>query len=311
MTQQANSALVTGATGYIGANLARRLAAEGWEVHLLVRPSSDRALLAPFQDRVTLHTHDGTIEQMHSIMKAAAPSVVFHLASLFIVQHTAADIAPLIAGNILFGTQLLEAMASCGCSRIVNTGTSWQHYKSEGFNPVNLYAATKEAFAALLRFYREERGVSVVTLKLFDTYGPGDPRPKLLSLLDRVAAEGTTLAMSPGEQLLDMVYIDDAVDAFMVAAERLLRADAPLDESFAVGSGKPVRLRDLVILYSRMTGRKPRIEWGGRPYRHREVMVPWHTGETLPGWRPKVSLEEGFRRMEEWRRKQAGNGGES
>ncbi|RII29166.1 MAG: NAD-dependent dehydratase [Geobacter sp.] len=291
-------ALVTGATGFVGSHLAQCLVAGGWKVHLIVRPESDLLPLNNISGVVTFHQHDGSTEGMQQIVTQAKPDVVFHLASLALVQHQVKDIEPLISSNILFATQLAEAMTACGVSRLVNTGTYWQHFESRGYCPVNLYSATKQAFESILQFYLETTPLKVITLKLFDTYGPGDPRPKLFTLLRKAAAEQITLAMSPGEQLIDLVYIDDVTDAFLVAADRLLAEVVEGHEEYAVTSGRPIELKELVEIYGRVMSKVIPICWGGRPYRLREVMVPWNRGMVLPGWLPKVGLEEGIRRME-------------
>lgn len=291
-------ALLTGATGYVGSHVARRLVASGWSVHTVCRTESASSLLSGILDLVTVHRHDGSTEGMMGIMRDVSPDVVFHLASLFLAQHRVEDVVPLVRSNVLFGSQLLEAMAQHGVHRLVNTGTSWQHYESRDYSPVNLYAATKQAFEDILRFYVDGTSLRAVSLKLFDSYGPGDPRPKLFTLLRRVAEQGDALEMSPGEQLIDLVYIDDIVDCFILAAERLLADQVTCHECYAVSSGAPVKLRELVDMYARVIGRPLPVKWGGRPYRPREVMVPWHTGSTLPGWQPQVGLAEGIALME-------------
>lgn len=283
-------ALVTGASGFVGAALVRRLLAEGWEVHVLLRASSSAAGLAP---QARQHRHDGSTLQLIDIMRTAAPQVVFHLASLFLAAHQPQDVERLINANLLFSTQLAEAMAACGVRQLVNTGTSWEHYEDAPYNPVCLYAATKAAFAALLRYYVEVHGLRVVTLKLFDTYGAGDTRPKVLNLLKRVANEGMALAMSPGEQLVDLVYIDDVLDAYLLACGQLATQARPMEE-YGVSSGQPLPLKDIAALYAQVSGKPLAIDWGGRPYREREVMVPWHSYRGLPGWRPRVTLAEGL-----------------
>ena len=101
--------------------------------------------------------------------------------------------------------------------------------------------------------------------------------------------------MSPGEQLIDLVHIDDVVQAFLIAAGCLDRQPAGTHETYAVSSGSPLPLRQLVELYRQITGTDVRVHWGGRPYRPREVMVPWNAGKLLPGWQPRISLEEGLR----------------
>ncbi|MES2164780.1 MAG: NAD(P)-dependent oxidoreductase [Pseudomonadota bacterium] len=291
----ARRALLTGASGFVGAALTRRLLADGWEVHLLLREGSSTAGLPPESERLHLHRHNGDTLQLIDIMRAAAPEAVFHLASLFLATHKPEDVTRLIQSNLLFSTQLAEAMAACGVRHLVNTGTSWEHYEDEAYNPVCLYAATKQAFSALLRYYVEVHGLRVVTLKLFDTYGAGDPRPKVLNLLKRVALEGSSLGMSPGEQLMDLVYIDDAVQAFITAYERLAdgRQQNAMEE-YGVSSGHALPLRELAALYAQVSGKPLAIDWGGRPYREREVMVPWRTYQALPGWQPKTDLATGL-----------------
>jgi nucleoside-diphosphate-sugar epimerase len=286
-------ALVTGASGFVGAALVRRLLADGWEVHVLLRESSSTDGLAGAGPQLQVHRHDGSTLQLIDIMRAAAPQVVFHLASLFLAAHQPQDIERLINANLLFSTQLVEAMAACGVRQLVNTGTSWEHYQDQPYNPVCLYAATKAAFTALLRYYVEVHGLRVVTLKLFDTYGAGDTRPKVLNLLKRLANEGSSLAMSPGEQLVDLVYIDDVLDAFLLACQQLGTQPQAMEE-YGVSSGQPLPLKQIAALYAQVSGKPLNIEWGGRPYREREVMVPWHSYRSVPGWQPRVGLAQGL-----------------
>jgi nucleoside-diphosphate-sugar epimerase len=216
--------------------------------------------------------------------------VVFHLASAVITDYVAADVEPLIRSNILFGTQLLEAMAVAGVSVIVNTGTISQHYEGREYSPVYLYSATKQAFQDVLQFYCEARGLRAVTLELPDTYGPGDRRPKLLTLLAGATRTGETLALTPGEQFLDLLHVDDVVHGYEVAADGLLTGKLPSPSRYRLSSGSLVRLKDVVELYRQATGSAVSIVWGGRPYRAREVMEPRSPVPVLPGWIPSKSL---------------------
>ena len=290
------SVLVTGATGFIGRHLVNGLRREGVAVDILVRRESTRPLPEAWRDDVTCRVWDGSTNGLAAIVAAARPETVYHLASLFIAQHSPVDIEPLIRSNILFGTQLLEAMAAASVRHLVNLGSSWQHYQNQPYSPVCLYAATKQAFEAIMCFYVESGELRAVTLKLFDTYGSGDERPKLVPALIRASALGTLLEMSPGQQMVDFVHIDDVVEALLMAARRLAAGQGGEMDCHAVTSGRAVSLRQFVEIFSQATGRPLNVVWGGRPYRPREVMELWRDGAPLPGWTPRISLEEGLAR---------------
>lgn len=287
---------LTGVTGFIGSKLTQRLLAEGYEVAIVVRPESQLDILQAVLPLIQVHVYDGSYASLLQALEAAQPEVVIHVASLFLAQHKPEDVARLVESNLNFPTQLLQAMSDLGIKRFINTGTSWQHYQNEAYNPVNLYAATKQAFEALLAYYVEAQGFKAITLKLFDTYGPGDTRPKLFSLLRKTAKSGETLRMSPGEQLLDLVYIDDVLNAYLLAMARM--PDVTKAERYAVSNPARLSLRELVRIYGEMVGRPLNVEWGGLPYRPREVMEPWCSGLLMPEWLPKVTLCVGIMQME-------------
>ena len=286
------SVLLTGATGFIGSNLAKHLVKLSNEVHIIVRRSSNLNLLDQIRNDIHIHLHNGSTSGMKSIMKAAKPDCVFHLASLFLAEHRSQDITALVKSNILFGTQLLDAMAEYGVRELINASTSWQHYQNSPYDPVCLYAATKQAFEDIMVYYYNTKSMRLISLELFDTYGPNDQRHKLFYLLEKASQCKDPIRMSPGEQLIDLVYIEDVIDAFMIAED--LVSKEKMNRKYMVTSGNPVKLREIVNIYKEITNQNINIEWGGLPYRKREVMIPWNSGEILPGWSPKIDLRKGI-----------------
>jgi nucleoside-diphosphate-sugar epimerase len=234
---------------------------------------------------------------MNEIVSSVQPDAIFHLASFFIAEHHPEDIIQLIQSNILLGTQLVEAMTQNNIYHLINVGTSWQHYQNSDYSPVCLYAATKQSFEAILKFYVESTPLKIITLKLFDTYGPWDFRNKLFGLLQSSSQTQEPLLMSPGKQWMDLVYIDDVVAALLIAVSRIQNQPDHSYEDFAVSSGKPVQLKKIIAIYESILGKKLPVHWGAKPYRAREVMFPWNRGRILPGWRPKVDLDEGMKRI--------------
>jgi nucleoside-diphosphate-sugar epimerase len=293
----AATALLTGATGYLGWRLAQRLLDDGFAAHAVTRASTPAEELARIPAGVTIHRHDGSTDNLIAIATAAKPTVAFHLAGLFIAPHKPADVLPLLQSNIVFGTQLLEALTAEGTRGLVNVGTWWQHYHDEPYRPVALYAATRQAFQDIVDYYADATPMRAITLKVFDTYGEDDPRPKLLATLARAALEGTALDMSPGDQPVDYVHVDDVMDAFMLAGRRLIAGDVVGHEKYALATRKPVTIRQLVSLFEKESGRRLPINWGVRPHRPREMMQTCRAGEWLPAWQPKVELAEGIRRF--------------
>lgn len=291
-------AVVTGASGFVGRHLVRRLLEDGWVVVAPILPELTDAMPNRLKD-AEWPLLDGVADTVMRIMSDARPDVVIHLASLFRAEHGADDVDPLVASNVLFGTQVLEGMTAAGCRSLVNIGTSWQHYRDAEYDPVCLYAATKQALIDIARYYVSARHLKVITLELFDTYGPWDDRPKLVPMLLEAVRRDSALCMSPGEQLLDLLYVDDVVAAILGAVGRVTaphRDSAGSLESFAVGANERVTLRRFVELFEGVAGRSVRVRWGCRPYRTREVMVPWAGGTRLPGWSPEITLAEGLRR---------------
>lgn len=286
-------ALVTGASGYIGSNLVRHLLGLGWDVHIITRTDSNLKILDSEVDAITVHQHDGTSRDMVEILSKAKPEIIFHLASLFLAQHRTEEIEALISSNLLFSTQLVEAMTVTGAKYLVNTGTSWQHYNNEDYRPVNLYAATKQAFEDILAYYVDAHDLTATTLYLFDTYGPGDNRAKLIPLLWNAAVTQKSLSMSPGEQMIDLVHANDVVDAF-VAAANCVQSQVSKHTRYSVSSGVPMKLREIIKSFDNASGLSVPVVFGVRPYRPREVMCPQVNYPPVPGWKPKISFHSGI-----------------
>lgn len=295
------TAILTGATGYIGSNLVKELLLRDWHIVLLVRRTASFQYIDAVKNSVNIFVYDNDLNKLIALFKNTKPDVVFHLASKVIIQHNTSEIEDIIDSNIRFSTHLLEAMRESQTENIVSTGSSWQHFQNEDYNPVNLYAATKEAFAAILKYYTEAINIRAITLELFETYGPDDCRPKVLNLIKNIEKNKLSLEMSPGGQELNFVYIDDVVKAYIKAAEILLGdTSGKVNKTYSICSNETMKLSDIIGLYEAVNNVKLDICWGGRSYRFREVMSVWDKGETLPGWTAEVKLKDGLKMFREY-----------
>ena len=281
--------LVTGATGFIGTNLTKEL-----------RKQHNLFILGQFEgdpEKLNLPGYIMTddIDALTKYIKSNNIEGIIHLASLYLTVHTPEQVKDLVSSNVFFGTAVLEAASLSGCVKwFLNTGSIWQNYNTKGteYNPVNLYAATKQAFIDMAKYYTDVFGIRFCTLKLCDTYGPNDTRRKIFKLFKDYSESGEVLKMSPGEQLIDILYITDIVAGFMQLVN-LLSSTIELKDEYVLSSGKQIPLKELASLFIDVSGRKLNIEWGGLPYRKREVMVPWK-GEIIPGWSANIGVKDGI-----------------
>jgi nucleoside-diphosphate-sugar epimerase len=286
--------LLTGATGFIGVHLANSLCPHH-DVAALLRPQAKIERLAKVTSLRNL-IWDGDITSLPALLNDVRPEIIIHLAGYFVGEHKQHDVDILVDSNIRFPTALLHAAVQAGCLHFINTGSYWQHYENASYAPVNLYAATKQSFATLLAYYvRDGMLQKALTLELTDTYGPGDSRPKLIPLLAQTAAKGDVLAMSPGNQFIDFVHVDDIVAGYQQALALFASIPEYQLRTYALRSIQPIKLKELVALYNESSPIPVQVNWGARPYRQREFMEPWTQGEVLPGWGPKIALRDGLR----------------
>lgn len=272
--------LVTGATGFVGQHLLPYLEKQGHEVYALVRPSTDGSKVYTNH----LYVFEDDIEHLASYLLENHVDGIIHLASLYIAQHKPADIKNIVTSNVYLGTAVMEAAVKAGVKWFLNTGTIWQNYNVEPYSdrycPVNLYAASKQAFMDMAKYYTEVSDIRFCTLKLCDTYGANDTLRKIFALFEQIAKSGECLKMSPGDQKLDIVHIDNVVRDFEALAEKLDNGEQ-LREEYVVSSGRQKSLKEIAKQYEIDHQVILNIEWGGRPYRKREVMVPY-IGHQLP-----------------------------
>jgi len=289
--------LVTGATGFIGKELIKELQ-NSYDIVALVRSSSNINELEKMKCKI-IKFHD--YEDIMDIYSTNNFIGVIHIASNIIVEHKNSEINQLISSNITYGTYLLEASKQTDVKWFINTGTFWQNYKNEEYNPVNLYAATKEAFETVAKYYTETSDLIFTTIKLNDTFGPNDTRPKVFNLWYDILKTGKTLDMSKGEQIIDISYIEDVVNSYVILIEHLNSMHATIfkNKTFVVSNKEKLTLMKLASLFEEVTNSQLNINWGGRDYRQREVMHPYDLGENVPNWNQKYSLKNAIKKTVE------------
>ena len=289
--------LITGATGFIGVHLTRRLAEAGAEIWAGVYPQEapERIEGLPAQaKRVSLDIQDAG--SVRAAVNSAPFDVMLHLAA---VGVTDPGVCPAVALAVNAGgtVHLLEALRGRAVRRVMLIGTC-QEYGAreafEGLDPFNAYAASKVAAWAFGRMFWRACGLPVVTARLFQVYGPGQPTVCLVPAAIRAALAGEDFAMTPGAQERDFIYVQDVVGGLLAAASVPGIEGQSLD--LGTGTARPIR-RVVERIWDLATGTGS-ILTGALPCRPGEVMRTSADADrtaTLTGWRASTSLDDGLR----------------
>lgn len=301
--------LVTGAAGFIGSALVRRLLSRQIPVISVVRPgTAPSRLQRPGEDVCFVELTDPA--QVQSLFAAAQPSHVFHLAADTRVERRLELLQPQLMNNVVAGGLVLEAaLRQRALQRLVWVGTCEEYGDGEAPfqeeqlpRPVSPYSATRLAGTLLAQTLARTMGAPVVAVRPFLTYGPGMHPSRFVMQALNAALSGQPLPMTPGEQTRDLVWLDDVVDGLLLAGS----VPGIDGELLNLASGQEISLLALAQQIFHAVGANPAlIQVGVLPYRAGESMhffgEPSRARETL-GWTASTPLSEGLRQLVEWRK---------
>jgi len=283
--------LVTGGTGYIGSNLIKELVNRGHKIIAIYNNSKPLR----FDNNILWVKYDGSFSSLETI--EGEIDIIVHLATMFTPKHSIELIDNMILSNILFGVHLLEFAKVRGIRNFINTSTYAQSIDHSEYNPQNFYTATKQAFEDIVKFYSDSGIVTNITLSLSDTYGPRDTRPKFINLVINAFGKNEVFNMSPGNQKINYVYIDDVVEAFCTAINLLLYEKIQKSKKFSVYGDESITLNELVKHITVILNEDLKTNPGFYPYRDREIMDPQPKFERIPNWYPKYKLADGINQI--------------
>ncbi len=301
--------MVTGANGFLGAAVARRLIAAGYRVYGLIRAcSTNRARLLPLHSLEVVEMASYGVEELREVFQRIQPDYVLHLAAAGVAPGSSA--AEMHEGNVEVTRRILQAAAGT-VRRVVNTGSCFEYQpcppgtlmtENWPLQSGSPYAHTKQLAVLLARTLASQLDVPVVTLRPFGVYGPGESPRRLLPSLIHGLLSGVGVDLSPGLQVRDLTYIDDVAEAYLCACQ-----SPQMDTRggiYNVCSSVPTEIRSVCQLVADELG-QPRslLRFGCLPARPEEA--PWIVGDAsrftiTTGWKPRFSLVEGVRATVDW-----------
>jgi len=298
--------LITGATGFLGSHLTRRLLWLGAEIYVFVRPSSKHDRIADVLPQ--LHVIKNDLLDSVSVrdgVNQADPEVVFHMAA-FGVDRPLDDPKNAALVNIMGVVHLLEAVRERELRRFIYTGTCYEYTGDQSpvgpdsnMEPTNIYAATKSSGALVCQAYRRTYGLPLIIIRPFQGYGPWQGTRLLIPYLITSLLKGKIVKLTSGKQVRDYVFVDDVVCGMLLGAEN----ECAIGESFNLGSGKGIQVRSIVERVLNLLDGNTRVEFGAVPHRPSEIWSLWSDNlraNELLGWHPMTTLDDGLKKTVEW-----------
>jgi UDP-glucose 4-epimerase len=308
-------ALVTGGAGFIGSTLVDRLLAAGQGVDVvddlstgslanLADARADRA------NQLRFHHHDIAEPSVVDLIARCRPEVVFHLASRpDLGGHTARpDLDARV--DVTGALHVIEGARSAGAAKVVFASSGTALYgparpralplkESSPQQPRSPHGLARRVVAEYLGLYRELYELEFTTLVLGAVYGPRQgpdgEAGVAVGLVNEILAGGAGTVPGDGHQTRDLVYVDDAVDAFVRAAER------GSGLSCNVGSGAETSMLELHRAVAHAAGSASAPRTGGEPLDGPDRFALDHGRASIHlGWTPWTSLESGVGELVRW-----------
>jgi UDP-glucose 4-epimerase len=288
--------LVTGASGFIGSHLSRRLLALGAELHAVSRATQTHNDAGQWWQADLSNS-----ARVNEVVATIKPELIYHLASHVSGSRDLAAVVPTLQANLVSTVNLMTAAAEFGCPRVVLAG-SLEEPQGNIATPSSPYAAAKWAASGYARMFHSLYATQTIGLRIAMVYGPNQPdASKLIPYVIRSLLRGEAPQLASGRREVDWIYVDDVVDAMIASADS--QHDGCL--SVEIGSGSSVSIGEIAERLCRLISPSLRPILGA--IADRPCDRSWTADITLAqeklGWQPRTQLDDGLRKTVDWYRR--------
>ena len=298
--------LITGASGFVGANLVRRCLRDGHETHAFLRPEHQAWRVADLAPHLQTHAVDlQNGDKVREIVRRIRPDWVFHLAAYGAYSHQT-GLARMLEVNVAGTATLVDACVEAGAEAFVYTGSSSEYgYKDhppredEMLEPNSHYAISKAAATHYCRYAAHATGFNTVIVRLYSIYGPYEDPGRLIPVLIAHGLRGTLPPLVSPATARDFVHVDDAVDGLLVLAQKSARPGAV----YNLCTGVQTTMATVVETARRLMGIAVQPVWSSMPRRSWDTDI-WVGSpaamEQEIGWRAQTDFAAGLERTIDW-----------
>lgn len=299
--------LITGAGGFVGANLVRFLLKKKYTIHILQRTSAPSWRLKEISEQLIIHHADITdFFSTKNALQKAQPDYIIHLAA-YGAYHYQTDLQKAIDVNIQGTKNLLEASKDIPYTCFINTGSSSEYgfkkkpMKETDFcNPISYYAATKLAATYLCKVFSQINNKPIVTLRLFSVYGPFEEPGRFIPAIMKALIQKETIHLTPGKQRRDFIVIDDVCRAY---DDAMKKGNKISGEIFNIGTGEEYTNDEIVKRLFAVTHNKTAVQKGTYATRMWDT-THWRADlsytKKLLNWEPRITIDKGLKNTYPW-----------
>lgn len=299
--------LITGATGFVGSCIVRRLVESGEDVSIIVRNKELNWRIGDLKSKLHVYKSHLLDPNLDEVIADIQPTHIFHLAAYGSLPHESA-LEDLIDTNIKGTARLLQSVKRFPFQLFINTGSSSEYGSkskamdvSDSLEPINDYAVTKAAATLYCKKEAVLYNLPVITFRLFSAYGPYEQKSRFVPTVILNTLRNTPLHLNSPKNVRDFIFIDDLVDAYIKSIDATIQPG----ETFNIGSGIQHMTKDVVDEVIKLTQSTSEVHWGSFPKQERQQEpAMWqadisYTKEKL-GWEPKNSLHQGLEKSVKW-----------
>jgi UDP-glucose 4-epimerase len=290
--------LITGASGFIGSHLCRRLLERGAEIHGVSRNKH-------FDMASEIRWWQGDLADLETVrylLGSIRPELIFHLASYVKGARDLSNVLPAFHSNLVSQVNLLAVACELGCERFISTGSMEEPARANSHvAPSSPYAAAKWAASAYGRMFYTLYQFPVVLLRIFMVYGPAQrDLSKLIPYVVLSLLRGKPPQITSGSRKVDWIYIDDVVEALLAVARAPDIEGATID----IGTGNLASIRKVVQILVNLINPNIAPQFGALVDRRmeQEPVANMEDSRAKIGWIPKVTLNEGLKLTAKWYR---------
>ena len=305
------TALLTGATGFIGSHLARRLLRENFMVNILTSPASDLWRIQDILPKLHNHQVDLTnFEKLKITVQKIKPDYIIHCAAAGVGGGKNLPDKEMLNNNSIGSINLIQALNEIDYDALINTGSSAEYgekrkpmKETDICEPTNIYAISKLTTTLYASAIAKTQSKPIITLRLFSPYGPRDEKTRLIDYAIKQTLANKNLSLGNPASVRDFIYIQDVIDAYM---RSINIAKKYAGEVFNIGSGKETPIKLVVESVKKISGSRNTARWDimpSRPWESAHWQADISKAKKLLGWTPQYDLNSGLTETINWHKK--------